>query len=91
MEQALIVNIDSVPLRFTPDGKVSVVDAIRAVSNTNCADSIWGDLTTEHPGILKHCQDYSFQGESPIPVIDSKGWERVLMVLPDYLPDPNIT
>jgi hypothetical protein len=91
MEQGLIVNMDSVPLRFTPDGKVSVFDAIRAVSNMNCPHSIWENLKTEHPEILADCEDYSFQGGSPCPVIDSQGWERVLILLPAYLPYPNIT
>jgi len=72
MEQALIVNLDSVPLRFTPDGKVSVVDAIRAVSNSNCPYSIWETLKVQHPEILLYCEDHSFQGESPAPLIDSK-------------------
>ena len=91
MEQALIANLDSVPLRFTPDGKVSVVDAIRAVSNSNHPHSIWENLKAEHPEILIYCEDYYFQGEDPIPVIDSKGWEGVWMLLPDYLSDSNVT
>jgi len=91
MEQALIVNLDSVPLRFTPDGKVSVIDAIRAVSNSKRPSSIWANLRVEHPEILIYCEDYSFQGEGPIPVIDSKGWERVWMLLPDFLSDTDLT
>jgi len=76
--QALILNLDSVPLRFTPDGKVSVIDAIRAVTNSNRPYSVWENLKAEHPEILIYCEDYSFQGEDPIPVIDSRGWERVM-------------
>ncbi|MFB0520935.1 MAG: hypothetical protein ACETWD_05840 [Desulfatiglandales bacterium] len=90
MEQALIVNLDSVVLRFTPDGKVAVVDAIQAVSNSDSSYSIWENLKAEHPEILIYCEDYSFQGESPVPVINSKGWERVWMLLPDYLSDPDV-
>jgi len=90
MEQPLILNLESVPLRFTPDGKVSVVDAIRAVSNSKRPYSLWEKLKAEHPEILIYCEDYSFQEEGPIPVIDSKGWERVWMLLPDYLSYPNV-
>ena len=90
MEQPLILNLESVPLRFTPDGKVSVVDAIRAVSNSKCPTTIWENLKAAHPGILIYCEDYSFQGKEPVPVIDSKGWEMVWMLLPDYLVDPNL-
>jgi hypothetical protein len=79
MEQPLIVNLDSNPLRF-----------IRALSNSNRPYSIWENLKAEHPEILMHCEDYSFQGEGPVPVIDSKGWERVWMLLLDFLSDPNV-
>ena len=90
MEQTVIVTLDSAPLRFTPDGKVSVIDAIRAVSSSNHPYSIWENLKAEHPEILIYCEDYCFQEEGPIPVIDSKGWERVWMLLPDYLSYPNV-
>ena len=90
MEQTIIVTLDSVPLRFNPDGKVSVIDAIRAVSSSNHPYSIWENLKAEHPEILIYCEDYSFQEEGPIPVIDSKAWERVWMLLPDYLSYPNV-
>jgi len=90
MERAVIVNLGSIPLRFTPDGKVSVVDAIRAVSDSNCPATLWENLKVVHPEILIHCEDYSFQGEDPVTVIDSKGWEKVWLLLPDYLANPNI-
>jgi hypothetical protein len=89
MEQTVTVSLDSVALRFTPDGKVSVIDAIRAVSSSNHPQAIWEKLKAEHPEILLYCEDYSFQEEGPIPVIDSRGWERVWMLLPDYLSYPN--
>jgi hypothetical protein len=90
MGQTIIVTLDSVPLRFSPDGKASVIDAIRAVSSSNHPCSIWENLKAEHPEILIYCEDYSFQEEGSIPVIDSKGWEKVWMLLPDYLSYPNV-
>ena len=89
MGKAVIVNLDSIPLRFTPDGKVSVIDAIRAVSDSNCPITIWENLKETYPDFLIYCEDYSFQEEAPVAVIDSKGWEKVWMLLPDYLADPN--
>jgi len=79
------LNLDNNPIRFTPDGKVSVIDAIQAVSNSNRARPIWESLKREHPDILLHCEDYSFQREAPTPVVTSDGWERVFILLPDYL------
>lgn len=57
MEQALILSLDSVALRFTPEGKVSVVDAIRAVSNSDSPYFIWENLKAERPEILLYCFD----------------------------------
>ena len=88
MNQALILNLDNEPVRFTPDGKVSVLDAIRAVSNSNHPLSLWENLKKEHPEILLHCEDYSFQKEGPAPVVDSEGWQRIWILLPDYFSDP---
>jgi hypothetical protein len=79
------LNLDNNPIRFTPDGKVSVIDAIQAVSNSNRARPIWESLKREHPDILLHCEDYSFQREAPTPVVTSDGWERVFILLPEYL------
>ena len=81
----MTLNLDNNPIRFTPDGKVSVIDAIQAVSNSNRARPIWESLKREHPDILLHCEDYSFQREAPTPVVTSDGWERVFILLPDHL------
>ena len=81
----MTLNLDNNPIRFTPDGKVSVIDAIQAVSNSNRARPIWESLKREHPDILLHCEDYSFQREAPTPVVTSDGWERVFILLPEYL------
>jgi len=91
MEEALIINLGNEPVRFTPDGKVSVVDAIRAVSNSNRPCAIWENLKVEHPEILAYCEDYPFQGEGSLPAANSKGWERIWMLLPNYLSDKNFT
>jgi hypothetical protein len=90
MDKALVVNLDTEPVRFTPDGKVSVVDAIRAVSNSNRPRAIWENLKVEHPEILTYCEDYPFQGEKSVLVANSKGWERISMLLPSYLSDQDL-
>ena len=91
MGQPFIVNLERVPLRFTPDGKVSVVDAIRAVSDAEHPISIWENLKAEHPEILVYCEEYASEGEDSFQVIDSKGWEMVWMVLPNYLSGLDLT
>jgi len=90
MEQALIIHLDNEAVRFTHDGKVSVLDAIRALCNSSCQGAIWGNLKREHPEILIHYEDYSFLREGPIPVVESEGLGKVWMLLLDYLLDPDI-
>ena len=89
MGQAMVFTLNNQSVRFTPDGKVSVVDAIRIVTNSNSPDAIWDTIKAEHPEVLMHCEDYSFQIEEPIPVVNSEGWETIWMLLPNYLLDMN--
>jgi hypothetical protein len=85
MEEAFTVHLDNKPVNFTPDGKVSVVDAIEATMNSAHARTIWETLKVEHPEILSYCEDYPFQGDDPLPVVDSAGWERIMPLLLCYL------
>lgn len=83
MEQALTVMLDNEPLRFTPDGKVSVIDAIKVASDSSRPDVLWDRLKERHPEILLHCEEYYFHKEETIPVIDSEGWGKIWVLLFD--------
>jgi hypothetical protein len=85
LEKPLTLHLDDKPLRFTPDGKVSVVDAIGATTLSHRAHAIWEGLKEKHPEILPYCEDYSFQENDLIPVVDSEGWEIIMMLLPYYV------
>jgi len=85
MDQALTITLDNDSVRFTPDGKVSVVDAIKMVTGSDNPWSIWENLTAEHPDLLTHCKEHASQNEGVVPVLDSEGWEKIWMMLLDYL------
>ena len=89
MGQAMVFTLNNKSVRFTPDGKVSVVDAIRIVTNSNSPGAIWDTIKAEHPEVLMHCEGYSFQTEGPIAVVNSEGWETIWMLLPNYLLEMN--
>ena len=72
MDQAMVFTLDYQSARFTPDGKVSVVDAIRIVTNSNSPGAIWDSIRAEHPEVLIHCEDYSFQIEAPVLVVNGE-------------------
>jgi hypothetical protein len=85
MEQNLVVSFDGDPVRFTPDGRVSVLDAIGALTHSECPGSLWDDVKKKYPGIVSYCGSYSFQKGHSLPVVDSEGWDMLLTILVDYL------
>jgi hypothetical protein len=87
MEQEVIMDLDAVSVRFTADGKISVIDAIKAVSSSEHPWIVWESLKAEHPEILNYCEDYTFHMQGPVPVANSEGWDKICAVLPEYLPD----
>ena len=44
MEQDFVVSLDGDPVRFTPDGKVSVLDAIGILTHSKCPGFLWDDV-----------------------------------------------
>jgi hypothetical protein len=81
MEEHFTVHLDDMPVRFTPDGKVAIIDAIEATMQSNHARAIWDGLKAEHPEILAYCEDYPFHGKTSVPVVDSAGWEMIMTLL----------
>jgi hypothetical protein len=90
MEQGLVVDLGTEQVRFTPDGRVSVLDAIRMVTGSKCPGLLWENLSSKHPQALKHCEEYRFPGEDSISVVDSKGWEMILTLLAKHWSDRNL-
>jgi hypothetical protein len=89
VEQDLVVHFDGDPVRFTPDGKVSVLDAIETLTHSDCPSYLWNDVKKKHPEIMNHCDSYSFQNGQSLPVVDIEGWNMLSTVLMDYLGDSN--
>ena len=89
MEQGLVIDLGTGQVRFTPDGRVSVLDAIQMVTGSKCPRLLWEKLSSGHPHVLKHSEEYRFPGEGPISVVDSAGWEMILALLAKQSSDPN--
>jgi hypothetical protein len=87
VEENLVVHFDGEPVRFTPDGRVSVLDAIGVLVQSECPDHLWDDVKRKHPEITRYCASYAFQSGEPLPVIDNQGWNALWTVLMDYLGD----
>ena len=84
MEQTLVVQFDEDPVHFTPDGRVSVLDILRALTQSEHPECLWERIKEEHPEILDHCEDYFFRPGQSHPVVDKEGWEMLLNQLTGY-------
>jgi hypothetical protein len=91
VEQNLVIHFDGDPVRFTPDGRLSVLDAIGALIHSECPGYLWDDLKKKHPEIMSHCGSYSFRKGQSLPVVDNEGWDRLWIVLMDYLGDSDFS
>jgi hypothetical protein len=81
------MELDGDRVRFTPDGKIAVVDAIKALSSTQGAERIWKSLKKERPEFKALCQDYNFRADRTDAVVDGHGWEKIEDALLDYILD----
>jgi hypothetical protein len=87
MAEPLTLHLNDKPVQFTPDGKVSIIDAIGAVANSDRPRAIWEGLQGRHPEVLAFCDHYPFSEKETVPVADSEGWERIMPLLVTYLSD----
>ena len=84
MGELLSLKIGNHPVRFTPEGKICIIDVIKAFSDSNRPFSLWEKIITEHQEVRTYCEDYPFQNGEFLPVADSKGWEQILDLLSYY-------
>jgi len=87
MPGEFILSLDENSVRFTPNGEIAVIDAIKALSASDTAEQIWKTLTDENPEILSHCKHFHFPQSKSVMVIDSQGWEQIETLLFDYILD----
>lgn len=81
------MQLDKDRVRFTPDGKIAVVDAIKALSASEGAERIWASLKKERPEFKNLCQRYNFHENKMNSVVDGEGWEKIEDALLDYILD----
>jgi len=91
MPRQLTLKLDNDHIRFTPDGKVAVVDAIKALSDLGDPETIWELLKAGSPEIKGVYQDYDFAESKSEAVVDGEGWEKIETALLDYILDHDST
>ena len=74
-------------VRFTPDGKVAIVDAIKALIAVEGAERLWQSLKNERPEFKDLCERYNFQEDKIDSVVDGESWGKIEDALLDYIAD----
>ena len=90
MTECLNLKLDDRRVRFTPGGRISVLDAIRVVSDTDRPKALWQELQEAFPEVATFCQnDSAGESENPVhrtmPFADGEGWEKIFVLLFEYL------
>jgi len=87
MKPAMTLQLEEDTVRFTPDGRIAVVDAINALSESGSPESIWKSLRRDHPDIVNLCTDFNFSENQAASVADGEGWQIIQALLLDHLLD----
>ncbi|MGD9212658.1 MAG: hypothetical protein PVI90_17880 [Desulfobacteraceae bacterium] len=83
----ITVILDQTQIKFTPDGKVAVLDAIASLCSDKDTHTLWEGLLTQHPELVELCENYPFSPKRQTLVTDGSGWERIQLALFDHLID----
>ena len=67
-----------------------MIDAIKALSESDTTEEIWKILKDENPEILSHCRQFNFSENASALVVDSEGWEQIVLLLPGYILDQSL-
>jgi hypothetical protein len=79
------VKLDGDIIRFTPDGKVAVVDVIKALSARDDAGRIWESLKKQCPELKEICESYKFKKDESDCVVTSEIWQIIEDALYSYM------
>jgi len=90
MPKEFVLRLEENTVRLTPDGEIAVIDAIKALSESDRAEEIWKMLQDKNPEILSHCRRFYFTKSDSVLVADSLGWNRIETLLFDYILDQSL-
>lgn len=90
MHQSLKLFPEDAPIRFTPEGRLFILDAIAAVVQTDAPELLWRDFKTRRPEIDRHYNYLSEGDNDKEPVCDSEGWGVIQEMLFDYMIDEEL-
>ena len=81
METCPVFNLDNTDVLFTPDGRISVFDAIKAVTRSSHPYDLWEKIYARRPSVMEHCALYRDESGKPFLVADIAGWDTISALL----------
>ncbi len=90
MTKEFVLDLENNFVRFTPNGEIAVIDAIKALGESDTAEEIWETLKDENPEVLSHCRQFHFSKNKSATVVDGQGWEQIESLLFDYILDRSL-
>lgn len=81
MGNCTVFEMDNTKVSFTPEGKISVIDAIQAVTRSKDYKELWKTISDKNPSIMKHCELYQDYNDKPFLVADIEGWDKISFFL----------
>jgi hypothetical protein len=85
MAEPITVVVDNERIKFTPGGKVAVLDAIASLCPGEDTQALWERLLRQQPELNGLCEDYPFSRRKSTLVTDGQGWEIIQEALFDYI------
>ena len=85
MEKQFAFNIGKNTIRFTPEGKVAVLDAIKTLYEPDEPAAVWEFIKNKRPELNNICSKYKFGQSRFVPVVDNTGWGQIEDALLDYV------
>ncbi len=81
----ITVVLDQKSVKFTPDGKVAVLDAIASLCAGRDHLMLWESLLVQQPELVNLCELYPFSSQACTWVTDRMGWDKIQSALFEHL------
>ncbi len=71
------LKLDEDVVRFSPDGKVVLLDAVKALTGREPSEALLAGMKTKLSDMAARCEERDIPGEGSVTVICSEGWLRI--------------
>ena len=88
--EMLDLMLDQDRIRFTPEGKMALIDAIEALTGAEDGQSVWQSVKEGNPELESWCDTYRFTHTDNTLVVGRRGWEKVELLVFEYLVEKQI-